>query len=531
MAYQAPYDPLVIVDVYNRLAIAKRNNYEVDNTREAEALSSMMRVLGPTPRQLAITPEEQPDVQVSYTRAGFQSVPMNGNRPEALMTFMTQEMNSLYVTKPQNMVLVTGDPAFAMLATQAARLDTKVQIWSPGSIPPQLTSPDFNNRQLEDLIRGTIIKVTKAVVYLDYENLHIGLEQRGIKPIPRTVIEAVRTSVADLGSLLSIEAFADWGELSKGGAQNIQRELEVLGVKTHYQISRHGKNSADMALANEIRTRLGRQDGDPDAADLFVLGSRDRDFSTIIREAQKTKRVVVLGLTGDTSNDLEKLAEVRYLDERMPQQESNKSKSLAKDPEFALLMQIATYMNERKYKWVYQNRLAQEIDGKVDTAKSLKNVIDAGFLKPWQDGDPNKLMLNLEQPDAYIAHWLVNRIDYSLNRRKMPYVDTNYLANGMRDDRNLQEFGLYQTRAEAQKVLDRGAKTGCIVKESRENPKSPGKTVIAWRLANSTDDAPSPTPNSHPREEKIAAPAKKEMPPSDALPEATVTPKMAMSFA
>lgn len=521
MNYETAYDPFVIVDVYNRLAIADIKNYEVDNSKEAEALSSMMRVLGSTPRQIAIVPEEQSDVQLAYTRAGFQLVPMNGNRPEALMAFMTREVNNLYATKPQNMVLVTGDPAFALLATQATRLNTKVQIWYPDTIPSQLTSPEFSYRKLEDLIHGTIIKVAKVVVYLDYENLHIGLEQRGIKPIPRMVIEAVRASVADLGSLLSIEAFADWGELSREGDQNIQRDLAMLGVKTHYQISRHGKNSADMALANELRTRLGRQDGDPDAADLFVLGSRDRDFSTIIREAQKTKRVVVLGLTGDTSNDLEKIADIRYLDERIPRLEESKGKPLANDTEFALLMQAALYMVERKFQWIHRSRLIQEAVGQHDGAKSMKSALDGGLLKVWRDGDPNKITLNLEQPDAYIAHWLVNRIDYCLNRRGMPYVDTNFLATGMQKDRLLQGFGLYQTRAEAQKVLERGARTGCLVKETRKNPKSPSKTVIAWRLANSTDNEPSPTYNKDSQREDTGVPVKKEMTGPKAVPEFT----------
>jgi hypothetical protein len=505
MRHEMPYDPVLITDVYNRLAVAKQNNYTVDSAREAEGLSSMVRVLGNSPRQVAIVPEGLPEVEMAYNRASFLTVPMNGNRPQALMEFITNELSSLYATKPQNLVIVTSDPAFALMASNAARMDIRVQIWAPGAIPPQLASPEYSCRQLESLIRGTISKVAKVAVYLDYENLHIGLLGMGIDPDPQVVVPAVRSLTADLGNVVDMIAYADWYELSKNTNRDIQRELAMLGVKTHYQISRHGKNSADMALANDIRTRIGRQGGDPDEVDMIVLGSRDRDFTTIVREAQKDKKVVILGLSEGISRDLEMQAEVRYIDKVLAKHQSSPKGAALDESQFGLLMRITAYMYEHKYSWVHAQQIRTMLATQPGDQAAFERLRSVGIVKVWRSEEPHKLTLDQHQTDAYIARWVISRIDYCLNQKGMPYVDTSFLVKGMLQDHKLQEFGITPSRQEAVQILERGAASGCLVKEHRPHPKDSSSTIFTWRLAGKSKDVESAVSDEPGAKAEVAA--------------------------
>lgn len=478
------YETILIADVYDRLAVAKHQDYQVDNAREAERMSAMVRVLSTSPRQIAIVPEDKPDVQQLYSRAGFETVPMNGNRPQELNAFMGREMKNMR-NGLKNLILATSDPLFGVLATSAANNSTNVQIWSTGTIPSEFVCPDYRVIRLEDLAGDAIVRTPKIAVYLDYENLHISLQRRGIDTTPKAISDAVRAMTSDLGNIVHIDAYADWDELSRNTERNIQRELEMAGVKTHYQISKHGKNSADMVLANDIRTRISRQNGDVDAVDMIVLGSQDRDFSTIVKEVQKDKRIVLLGLSGGTSRDLEKLTEVRYLDKHLAGAQENAGAFSTSDEEFSLLMQIAAYMNCKNYSWVYIDKLATEVVLEGGQGK-LRQAIKAGLLKTKTPGETNKLMLNLAHPDAYIARWLVSRIDYLLNKKGMDYVDSNYLVRGMQMDRYLQEQDIFQSWPDGKAILERGRVSGVLATKNQKHPKAPNKTITTWELAGVT---------------------------------------------
>ncbi len=319
-------------------------------------------------------------------------------------------------------------------------------------------------------------------IYLDYENLVVGLIDQGIEPNHKTIIDTIRNIFADQGNIAKIHAYADWQVIEEQcGEKDVPRELTILGVKIHYLINNNGKNSADMEMANDIRTVIDRSPSEPDFIDVLIIGSGDRDFKAVIETAlARGKKVVILGCSDSLSQDLVSTAEVRILDENFAKESRRNHKRTSKS-QFGLLMSIAVYMNHRKWSWIYSDRLYKMIQNHFEESVTISELTNAGFLQ--QGPKPNSFKLSMNNPDSFFAWWIVNRLDFLLNVRKMDYVDSAYLANGMSKDKSCKKFGIGQTRNHAEKKLEQVATTGWIVKKPSHHPKNADKIIDTWSLA------------------------------------------------
>lgn len=477
-------DILFIHDVYARAEQAKAKNQEIDFNSEAQTERVVIRAMGRDSRMLAIVPEHNEKIEKAFRDAGFHTVSMNGNRHNELPRLIDEEIDLLDLHRPKRCIFITGDPLFNMLARQAVRNHAEVSIWWPEALPRELNRPEYEFRRLQDVIPTSEIKIAKVVIYLDYENLHIGLEQMGVKPEPHKLIEVVRAKTTDLGKVTEIHAYADWEQLTKSTNINIQRELVVSGVKTHYQISRHGKNTADMEIVHDVQSRVERPVDASDAVDVIVLGTRDRDFATSVKHAQNQgKRVCILGLQEGISRDLVELVkdDVRYLDEHFARPLQSNAQAI-NDEQFTLIMRTVAYLFEHQYRWVYTNKLAAAIAPGANGIEKVRQVQAQGLLKPGPDDKSNAVTLDLSHPDTYVAWWIYERLDFYLNKRKWQYVDTNFLKRGMAEDKQMQAFGIGQSWLEVKKLLQRATATGCIEKREQAHVKDPSKQVETWWL-------------------------------------------------
>ena len=478
-------DILFIHDVYARAEQAKAKNQEIDFNSEAQTERVVIRAMGRDPRMLAIIPQHNEKIAKAFRDAGFLTVAMNGNRHNELPRLIDQEIDLLDLHKPKRCIFVTGDPLFNMLARQAVRNHAEVSIWWPEALPHELSRPEYEFRRLQDVIPNSEIKIAKVVIYLDYENLHIGLEHMGVTPNPKTLIEIVRKMTTDLGKVVELHAYADWEQLAQSASVNIQRELAILGVKTHYQIGRHGKNTADMEIVHDVQSRVERPADATDAVDVIVLGTRDRDFATSVKHAQNQgKRVCILALREGISRDLVDLVkeDVRYLDEHFKQPVQIKPRT-TNNEQFTLAMRTVAYLFQHQYRWTYINKLAAAVAPGGTGVEKVRQAQAQGLFKAGPADKPNSVTLDLSHPDTYLAWWLYERLDYYLNKRKMPFVDTNFLKRGMAEDRQMQAFGIGQTWPEVKKELERAAATGCIAKKWQTHNKDANKQIETWWLA------------------------------------------------
>jgi uncharacterized LabA/DUF88 family protein len=326
---------------------------------------------------------------------------------------------------------------------------------------------------------NTLLGHRTTSVWLDVENLLFGAQSLGWEPDIEAFVEVIRTVTADIGEVTQIIAYGDFGLLRERLGSDVQRTLEELGVRTRYQINVRGKNSADMEIARDVHTAIEHNE----MLGTVIIGTGDRDFRPTIDLARKRgKDVVLLALKSDLSKQLRMaVQDIRYLDEYlMP---SIPTASCPVDPRNAwvpLLMRVAGFLKRHHWQWAYCDRL----EG-VLTPEQLQGAIEEGFLrKPGHPSHANTVALNLTHPLTQAVHhmasWIPGRIDYVINEKQLPYVDTNYLARGMQMDRKCRDLSIGQKRSAAEAWLAAAAAAGLVTRQTRPHPKTPGHIIDTW---------------------------------------------------
>lgn len=203
------------------------------------------------------------------------------------------------------LVLVTTQDDFASLIqrVQLSRYG-RIRIW--GDSPPGLKE-DFIFQPLE-----TILGIpTKTVqLYIDFENITIGLNEQGyIIDLDRLINSMIRQARAH-GQVGRMSAYAPWGQrgslppLVDAQGREISDEapsrLALANIDPVFNLP--GKNSADMRIAKDVLA----DSSSPKSADVFIIASGDRDFNDIYGALRgRGKQVVVWGIHGSTSRILE----------------------------------------------------------------------------------------------------------------------------------------------------------------------------------------------------------------------------------
>lgn len=399
-------DVVLIADAYLRQATTASAPDRIDVVTEADALRRCALLFARRPRLLAITEAHDRTAQSAYAAAGFEVIHLNGNRAQALPTLVTQEIAALRQAPPQHLIVVSGDAAFSPLVQQALRRQTTVLVWWSGELPTALTDAACIVRDLERDVLAATRRTTRVAIYIDYENIHIGLERQGQRPSPQAILHAVRAESADLGRLSEIHAYADWQALNSGQHEDIQRELVRLGVKTHYQIGRHGKNCADMEITADVCAALELTQ--PGACvDALVLVTGDRDLLPTVRRVQlRGKRLRVLTLRQCLAHELKQHAdEVRLLD---PYFERTTELTL-----LTSLLRVVAYLRQHDFDWAPRDRLArimQTGEGELASWRILNQAVAQAILTAGPSARPGSLTLNRMHPLTRLAQAIYDAV-------------------------------------------------------------------------------------------------------------------------
>jgi hypothetical protein len=508
-----PPDVIQIVDTYPHETEGHRRTLKNDPDREAEGLSNLAKLLGRQPRKIAIVSREDESRLLAYQREDYEIIKINGDRDTELRRFIQKMIVQIKRDAPKHTVLVSHDPEFVFLC-EAAAPHTDLAVWAEsGAVPRELAEGHYNFRPLEELL--PFLKIPRVDVRLDLENIAIGLLQRGWAPNVPALISAIRQSLNDLGEIVRITAYADWSELGRNhGGPNVnwQRDLTLAGGESRYVINQHGKNTADMVIADDIRSLVELNPSSTGAIDVIVLATMDRDFRPIVETAQrKGKRVVVLGLEQSISRELEAAAsDIRFLDKHLTMQSTGVANQPGpKHEDVSLMLKVGAWMQQNRWRRAYRDQLDQEFS---HAAERLDKLISDGWLVPTPDsrvdrqGRARSLEFNPDKPSAqaayYLARWIPERVHYCLKR--MAYVDTHYLAIGMNNDRTLGQLGIAQSRVAAENWLNAAANAGLVVATEQSHPETPTKRITVWTLPNTNSDAPGePTAEEH----AVATPA------------------------
>lgn len=152
----------------------------------------------------------------------------------------------------------------------------------------------------------------EAALFLDYENIHIGMQTSfGAVPDIHVLVEAIKKRFSDYGNIIIGKAYGDW-ERFVGVPAALQREqIEpvYIGAKrkfSHDSGFRPGvaKNAADIQLVIDAQELMFTKEN----VNTFILISGDYDFvPLVIKLHNNSKRVCLSGIKAHTSRDLRDL--------------------------------------------------------------------------------------------------------------------------------------------------------------------------------------------------------------------------------
>lgn len=257
----------------------------------------------------------------AFRREGFEVVALcNGAASKAACLQEQIETLRAREKQPDVCVLVTHDTALAPAAHQLAAEGKDLRVWGLAcSTPPELRDEALQFYSLEELLD---LRVRSHALFIDFENIAFCLHDLDYAVDPGALARHLRERAAQGSGNVQAFAYADWHRLppmqdasGRSLSSEAQRIFELNGIETRYLISRAGKNTADMKIADDIRTLLQ----DPHPPDTFVIASGDRDFNPVIETLlRQGKEVLVWGVRGKTSRSLSDGAHVEFLQEFIP---------------------------------------------------------------------------------------------------------------------------------------------------------------------------------------------------------------------
>jgi hypothetical protein len=81
---------------------------------------------------------------------------------------------------------------------------------------------------------------------------------------------------------------------------------------------------------------------------------------------------------------------------------------------------------------------------------------------------------------THFVPWIVGRVNYLLEQKQLPYVDTNFLAKGLQRDESCSRLGVGQTRADAERWLNAAASAGILAKKVRPHELTRTNQIDTW---------------------------------------------------
>jgi uncharacterized LabA/DUF88 family protein len=257
----------------------------------ARKLASIANLLGKNRELVAIVSTYDGRLQRKFQKEKFLTVPVNGDRPEKVPSLAQEIFLLTLEARPRHVIIVSGDPTLIRLSDELAKY-TYVSLWYTGNaLPP--SCPLVYVQDIRPLKK--VISDEQIAVFIDFENIFCPINDQGLIFDPWAFVQTIKRNVEEIGKYSPPKVYADWKVINELAGDDLQHKLAAAGAQTIYQISRKGKNSSDMAIANDIRSLM---EGD-NAPDRIFLLSEDRDFEPVITTLQSSETELSLLVFSD----------------------------------------------------------------------------------------------------------------------------------------------------------------------------------------------------------------------------------------
>lgn len=212
-------------------------------------------------------------------------------------------------------IVTTSTDVTTLIRRVKMQRDARVRVWADQA--PQVDGVIF--QPLESILG---IQSKTITLYIDFENIAISLNQQGYAVNMDRLIEGLTNHASAHGQIKRMAAYAPWGQrgslpplvddMGREVSDDAPSRLALSNIDPVFNLP--GKNSADMRIAKDVLADAAQ----PNAADIFIIASGDRDFNDVFGALRsRNKQVIVWGVRGSTSRLVENnpTLQIEYLDD------------------------------------------------------------------------------------------------------------------------------------------------------------------------------------------------------------------------
>ena len=362
-----------------------------------------------------------------------------------------------------------------------APANARIRLWNEkDSVPSIEFTKNVLVQPLENLYG---LRPKNVWVYIDFENISISLNEQGFVVNLDHLIERFVSQAQAHGRLVKMSAYAPWGQrgalpplVDSSGrevADDAPSRLMMANIDPVFNLP--GKNSADMRMARDVLTDAGH----PEAGDVIILASSDRDFNDVINPLlQRNKTVVLWGVRGSTGRLLQShpSLHLEFIDDFTDLQthESLSHVEVADDAESFIPSQWSSVIIQ-----FYRLQSAKPA-GEITLHALIEQLIDVGDVISFERGQDlvsqaislgilkqlsasGAVELTYQNPvvdkTLLIVERMVRRVINTLSARNWEYVNYGFLLKGLAMERDLDRPGMNESDQWRSHWID------CLVRE------------------------------------------------------------------
>lgn len=243
--------------------------------------------------------------------------------------------------------------------------------------------------------------VQEAALFLDYENIHIGMETTfGAIPDVRILVDAIKRHFSKDGNIIVGKAYGDWERFAGVPAALQKEQIEPVYIGAKRQLGQEtaprigvAKNAADIQLALDAQELIYTKR----SVKNYILISGDYDFvPLVIRLHNHSKKVCVSGISRRTNKELRDLvaADFVYLDELLGLKPLNTPN--VPSVNWTALVQFMAYREKGSMSFLGRKLIASQVPAEIlgnynsyeGRMMVFGEAISAGILELYQVPNP-----------------------------------------------------------------------------------------------------------------------------------------------
>jgi hypothetical protein len=399
------------------------------------------------------------------------------------------------------LIIVTTSPEVMTLIRRIKlQKNARIRVWADQSQQPA------DGVIFQPIVAILGIQSKSVALYIDFENIAISLNENGYAVIIDRLIEGLSAHAAAHGQIKRMAAYAPWGqrgslpplldEMGREVSDEAPSRLALSNIDPVYNLP--GKNSADMRIAKDVLADSMQ----PNAPDIFIIASGDRDFNDVFTALRaRNKQVIVWGVRGSTSRMVENnpALQIEYLDDFLSLQRHEAVGQAYNAAQVAPSGAVNAFTPSQWSSVILQyDQLAESVHGEGITIDALQEqlrkvnvvvsaqrgreliqqAIAMGILRTQQTIGSDLIFPapdhSIVERTRLVRDRIVLRVANTLDVRQWSYVNYGFLLKGIAMDRDLERPGLNIDDAWRSIWVDCLVREGLLVREMvphRHNPE------------------------------------------------------------